>query len=157
LTSETTSTSRGPFSLATTAPARRLDIRAGKMSVVDFFDLNAVGSDSHLQFTNWAVDNNGAYDYAADTRGYTYGLVVEYVTPRWSVRGAEALMPTVANGIDLDWNLATSRGENVEVELREWPDLVVRLVAYANHANMGSYEEANDAFHSGLDPVPDVE
>ena len=22
---------------------------------------------------NWTVDNNGAYDYAADTRGYTYG------------------------------------------------------------------------------------
>ena len=48
------------------------------MSTVDFFDLNPVGSDSHLQFMNWTVDNNGAYDYAADTRGYTLGAVVEY-------------------------------------------------------------------------------
>ena len=47
------------------------------MSTVDFFDLNSVGSDSHLQFMNWAIVNNGAYDYAADTRGYTYGLVAE--------------------------------------------------------------------------------
>ncbi len=39
--------------------------------MVDFFDNNSVGSDSHLQFTNWAIDNNGAYDYAANTRGYT--------------------------------------------------------------------------------------
>ena len=49
------------------------------MSTVDFFDLNSVGSDSHLQFMNWAIVNNGAYDYAADTRGYTYGLVAEYL------------------------------------------------------------------------------
>ena len=39
------------------------------------------GSDSHLQFTNWTVDNNGAYDYAADTRGYTYAAIVEYDAP----------------------------------------------------------------------------
>src|SRR5262249_8612917 len=62
-----------PFSPTPKLPARRLEIRGGKMSVVDFFDVNSVGSDSHLQFTNWTVDNNGAYDYAADTRGYTYG------------------------------------------------------------------------------------
>jgi hypothetical protein len=60
--------------------------------------------------TNWSVDNDGAYDYAADTRGYTYGLIVEYDTPRWSVRGAEALMPTVANGIVLDWHVDSSHG-----------------------------------------------
>ena len=41
--------------------------------LVDFFDTNSVGSDSHLQFMNWTVDNNGAYDYAANTRGYTWG------------------------------------------------------------------------------------
>ena len=37
-----------------------------------------LGSDCHLQFMNWTVDNNGAWDYAADTRGYTYGVVAEY-------------------------------------------------------------------------------
>ena len=30
---------------------------------------------------NWTVDNNGAWDYAADTRGYTYGFVFEYQGP----------------------------------------------------------------------------
>src|SRR5262249_6328856 len=157
LASEVPSASRGPFSLATMVPARRLDIRAGKLSVVDFFDVNAVGSDSHLQFTNWAVDNNAAYDYAADTRGYTYGLVVEYATPQWSIRGAEALMPKVANGIDLDWDVARSRGENVEVEWRQGSGFVLRLVGFANHANMGSYEEAISAFHAGTDPTPNIE
>src|SRR5262249_5680420 len=112
---------------------------------------------SHLQFTNWAVDNNAAYDYSADTRGYTYGLIVEYDTPRWSLRGAEALMPTVANGIVLDWNVAHARGENVELELHPDSTSTVRLLGYANHANMGSYQEAIDAFRSGEGAAPDIE
>ena len=146
-----------PLALAPHLPARRVEIRAGKMGIVDFFDVNAVGTDSHLQFTNWTVDNNGAYDYAADTRGYTYGLIVEYDTPRWSLRGAEALMPTVANGIVLDWHVARARGENVELELRPTSALTLRLLGYANHANMGSYTEAIDAFRAGQDPTPNIE
>jgi high affinity Mn2+ porin len=146
-----------PFALATHLPERRLEIRAGKLSMADFFDLNAVGSDSHLQFTNWTVDNNGAYDYAADTRGYTYAVIVEYDAPRWSLRGAEALMPTVANGITLDWHLSTSRAENVEWELRPATAVTVRLLGYVNHANMGSYTDAIAAFRDGEDPTPNIE
>ena len=52
-------------------PQHRLEMRVGKLSTVDLFDINPAGTDSHLQFMNWTVDNNGAYDYAADTRGYT--------------------------------------------------------------------------------------
>ena len=65
-------------------------------------------------------------------------------------------MPTVANGIDLDWHLSRARAENLEFELRPTPDLAVRLLGYANHANMGSYDEAIHAFVSGQDPVPDI-
>jgi hypothetical protein len=146
-----------PLALAARLPARRLEIRAGKLGIVDFFDVNAVGNDSHLQFANWTVDNNGAYDYAADTRGYTYGVIVEYDTPRWSVRGAEALMPTVANGIVLDWHFARARGENVELELRPTPAFTLRLLGYANHADMGSYTEAIAAFRAGQGATPDIE
>jgi len=52
---------------------------------------------------NWSVDNNGAWDYAADTRGYTVGLVADYEDRNWGFRFAEGLMPKVANGIDLVW------------------------------------------------------
>ena len=144
------------FALAARVPARRIEIRAGKLGMADFFDVNAVGSDSHLQFTNWTVDNNGAYDYAADTRGYTYAAIVEYDSPQWSLRFGEALMPTVANGIDMDWHISRSRSENLELELRPIGGLSVRLLGYVNHANMGSYEQAIDAFRSGRDPLPDV-
>ena len=53
-----------PLGLAPKVPARRLEFRLGKMSLTDFFDLNAVGSDSHLQFLNYSIDNNSAYDIA---------------------------------------------------------------------------------------------
>jgi high affinity Mn2+ porin len=157
LSDETIDVTRGPLSLATKQPKRRLEVRVGKFGIVDFFDLNAVGNDSHLQFTNWTIDNNGAYDYDADTRGYTYGVIVEYDAPRWSLRAAEALMPKIANGIVLDWNVRRARGENVELELRPAPGLVARLLGYVNHANMGSYDEAIQAFRAGIDPSPIIE
>ena len=100
LTDEMADQDRGPFALATKVPVRRFEIRIGKMSLPDTFDVNSVGSDSHLQFTNWTIDNNGAWDYAADTRGYTVGGILEYDDRIWSARYAIAAMPTVANGID---------------------------------------------------------
>ena len=156
LSSEMVDATPNAFALAAHVPARRIEIRAGKLGMADFFDVNAVGSDSHLQFTNWTVDNNGAYDYAADTRGYTYAAIVEYDTPRWSLRFGEALMPTVANGIDMDWHISRARAENLELELRPASGLAVRLLGYANHANMGSYDEAIQGFLSGRDARPDV-
>jgi high affinity Mn2+ porin len=157
---ETTEATRNPLSLAGTLPVRRLELRLGKMSTVDFFDLNSIGSDSHTQFMNWAADNDAAYDYAADTRGYTYGFVAEYYDRWGAVRFGEMLMPTVANGITLDWDLARARGENLEFELH--PPLsksrptIVRLLSFVNHADMGNYREAINGFLSGKDPVPDI-
>src|SRR5437879_7252275 len=50
---------RNALSLFKVLPRRRLEIRFGKFSMVDFFDQNSVGSDTHFQFTNWTVDNKG--------------------------------------------------------------------------------------------------
>ncbi|HEY4186460.1 MAG TPA: carbohydrate porin [Polyangia bacterium] len=142
---------RGPISSMPFVPLHRLEFRLGKMSTADLFDINPAGADSHLQFMNWSVDNNGAYDYAADTRGYTYGFVAEYQGPRVEARLGEMLMPKVANGIDLDFDLANSRADNIELELKysvrpDWRG-TVRLLGYQNHANMGSYREAIAAFN----------
>lgn len=151
---------RTPTSLLTKLPERRFELRAGKMSLADYFDVNSVGSDSHLQFLNWTAVNNGAYDYAADTRGYTFAAMAEYDSHTWSARFAEALMPKVANGPELDFNLARARSENIELEFR--PELqkekktAIRLLSFVNHANMGSYREAVDAFLAGIDPQPDI-
>lgn len=147
-------------SILTKMPVRRLEVRAGKMSLVDFFDVNPGGSDSHLQFLNWTADNNASYDYAADTRGYTYAAIVEYEDRNWGLRFAEGLMPKVANGPDLDFNISRARSENVELELR--PQLVkerktvLLFLSYVNHANMGSYGQAVQAFLNGTTAQPDI-
>jgi hypothetical protein len=143
---------RDPLHLWRALPERRIEIRAGKLSTVDAFDVNTIASDSHLQFMNWAVDNNAAYDYAADTRGYTLGAIVEYAAPDWALRFGELAMPTVANGIDYDSDVGHARGENLELELHD--ELggrpgTLRLLGFVNHARMGSYRDAVAAAQRG--------
>jgi high affinity Mn2+ porin len=151
---------RTPFALFPQLPESRLEVRFGKFSLADFFDLNTYGTDSNFQFMNWTVDDNGAYDYAADTRGFTFAAMLEYHDRFWAVRFSEALMPKVANGIRLEADLARARSENAEWEmhgsvLRRRAG-TVRLLSFVNHANMGSYREAIDNFLANLTPVPEI-
>jgi hypothetical protein len=131
------------------------------MSLADFFDLNTYGTDTNLQFMNWAVDNNGAYDYAADTRGFTFAALMEYHDRNYVIRFAEALMPKVANGIHLDADMSRARAENIELELRpklfKSKDTTLRFLNYINHANMGDYRDAvNSWLANPTTPVPEI-
>ena len=160
LSTETTTQDPGTYAIAPSVPVRRLEFRIGKMGSNDFIDTNEVASDSHLQFMNWTVDNNGAWDYAADTRGYTLGGLAEYDDRVWSLRYGIFAMPVVANGIDLDWAFSRAHGQNGEFELRHsWipprngakPKGTTRILFYANNAHMGTYREAIDDFLNGSD------
>jgi high affinity Mn2+ porin len=148
------------FTLANMVPARRIEIRAGKFSTTDFFDTNTYGSDSHLQFLNWAVDSDAAYDYAANTRGYTDGAIIEYDDHWFSARFGELLMPKVANGINLDADLARSRAENLEFDfsgnrIADRPG-TLRVLAYLNRADMGKYEQAIEEYLHGQTSAPEI-
>jgi high affinity Mn2+ porin len=160
LSDETIEVERTPLSMLTSLPVRRLEIHVGKFTLPDFFDINSVGSDSHMQFMNWTVDNNAAWDYAADTRGYTYGAVIEYFDHDFAARFGEALEPKVANGIDLEWNPQRAHSENFEVEYH--PHLIpgrfgaIRALAFMNHANMGDYKDAIDQFVAHKIKTPDI-
>jgi hypothetical protein len=149
---------RNAFSLFDELPRRRVEVRFGKFGLADFFDQNSVGSDSHFQFANWTVDQNGAWDFAADTRGYTVGVMADYEDRNWGFRFVEALMPKVANGIDLVWRPWQAHAENWQYELRRGlipkKPGVVRLLAYTNYANMGIYREAIAQAKPGA--VPDI-
>jgi len=151
---------RNAFSLFDELPRRRVEVRFGKFDLVDFFDQNSVGSDTHFQFANWTVDQNGAYDYAADTRGYTVGATADYEDRNWGFRFAEVLMPRLANGINLVWRPWQVHSENWEYELRRGlipkKPGVVRVLAYTNYANMGIYREAIAQFEEHLVPKPDI-
>ena len=157
LTAEHERTERNALTGFSSAPAERIEWRVGKFGSADFFDVNAIGSDSHLQFENWTVDNNGAFDYAADTRGYTLGAYAELHEAAWSLRAGVELMPTVANGIKLDRHVSRARGQNIEFESRR-PLIgsrpsVVRILLYDNIAAMGNYRES---LHIAGSRAPDI-
>ncbi|MGD0913517.1 MAG: hypothetical protein ABR928_16610, partial [Terracidiphilus sp.] len=165
LTREMTDQDRSQFALATKVPVRRFEIRIGKMSVPDTFDINSVGTDSHLQFVNWTIDNNGAWDYAADTRGYTVGGILEYDDRVWSARYGIFAMPVVANGIDLEWAFNRANGQNWEWELRKgllspWQKTkrvgAIRVLSYVNHAHMGDYRESVNEYLDGTTATPEI-
>ena len=126
-------------------PAKRYSITLGRFTVTDFFDNNRYTHDPRTQFMGWAVMYNGAFDYPADTRGYTWGWVHELHFPHWSLRYASAAMPKVANGEQFDRRLFRDRSDIFEGELRgqvHKHDGAIRLLSYFNHANMGNYAEA---------------
>ena len=131
--------------LSGSRPARRYTVILGRFTVTDFFDDNRYTHDPRTQFMGWATMYNGAWDYPADTRGYTWGWVHELHFPRWSVRYASTAMPRVANGLRFDRRLFRNRADVVEGELdghiggRQG---TIRALSYFNHADMGTYADA---------------
>ncbi len=155
-----TENARNPLSSFSTLPTRRIEIRIGKFAVTDFFDNNSVGSDSHLQFMNWSVDQNGGWDFTADPRGYTWGLYTEYQSPTWGFRFAEALFPGPKLGGNLEWNLRKANSSTFELELHRGllrkKDGIVRVLSYINNGNMGIYQYANEQYLNGKVETADI-
>lgn len=131
--------------LAGRRPVRRYTVTVGRFTLTDFFDNNRYSHDPRTQFMGWAVMYNGAWDYPADVRGYTWGWVHEFHTHDWSFRYASAAMPRVANGLRFDRRLFVNRGDVFEVERRYTLNNhagTLRLLHYENHADAGTYAEA---------------
>jgi high affinity Mn2+ porin len=124
-------------------PTTRLELEAGKFALSDDFDVNRYANSTRYQFENWGLWNNPAWDFAADTRGYTNGVVAGYVHPRWMLHAALVQMPTFANGNVFDADLAQAFSLNAELTLRPGTaGTVIRILAYDNHGRMGLYREA---------------
>lgn len=138
----------GDNQIPMTAPARRLVVTAGKFSTNDFFDLNRYAVNPRTQFMNFALDNSTAWDYAQDVRGYTRGVIIEWIHPKWTLRAGSAQVPTTAGGPELAADLRHNRGDQVEVEFqprvlgRGTEPAVMRLLAFRNLADMGNYRRS---------------
>lgn len=144
--------------VATRYRSERLVVTAGTISVLDVFDAVDYSRDARTQFMNWSSLTHGAWDFAADARGYTYGAALEYLTPGWSVRAGRFAMPRESNGLRLDSRIAESHGDVAELEL-PFKGLarggVFRVLAYRNRAEMGDFREAIAAT-SGTGRPPDL-
>jgi carbohydrate-selective porin OprB len=105
---------------------------------------------------NWDLFQNTAWDFAADTRGYTNGIALAWIHQLWSLRLGSFQMPIVANGNKFDSDLRRARGDQIELTvLAPASGTIVRLLGYSNHARMGSYAEALANAHAS-DAVPDI-
>lgn len=125
------------------ASARRIEITAGKFALSDLFDVNRYANSARQQFMNWGLFQNTGWDYAADTRGYSNGVAVEWIHPAWTLRAAAMQMPLKANGNVFDSDLRRAHGFNGEFEGHvSGTGTVVRVLAYENEARMGLYAEA---------------
>jgi high affinity Mn2+ porin len=134
----------------------RLELKVGRLSVSDDIDKNRYAGATRTQFMSTSLWQNTAWDYAANTRGYSDGAVLAYISPDWALRYAMFRMPLYANGQTLE-TLARARGENLELALTPHSlSTVVRLLAYRNTASMGGYLQAlAQAVASGT--VPSVQ
>ncbi len=125
--------------------ARRLVITAGMFPLVDVFDDNAYSHDPRTQFMNWSMVTHGSFDFAADARGYSRGVAIEWFDLGWAVRVGRFMMPRESNGLALNRGLARSHGDQIEFE-REYALAgqpgKLRLLAWRNRAVTGGFDDA---------------
>ncbi|MGB9590944.1 MAG: carbohydrate porin, partial [Candidatus Kryptoniota bacterium] len=119
-------------------------------------DQNKYANDPTTEFMNWVLVNNGAWDFAADTRGYTWGLAAEYIKYSIHIRIITALEPESANGLKMDVDLRNSLGSNLEFEFPYSANAlkgVVRVMIYLNRARMGNYDMS---IKNRINGTPDI-
>lgn len=144
------------FALRTTQ--RRLSVMAGNFAVTDLFDANAYSHDPRTQFLNWSLVTHGAWDFAADARGYTWGAAVEARDGDWALRAGRFLQPREPNGQALDRRIGVHYGDQIELQHdHEWASQpgALRLLAFRNRARMARYEDAL-ALSAATGSVPDL-
>ena len=133
--------------LAGSIDRRRLVLTVGNLSVLDLFDDNAYSHDPRTQFLNWSLMTHGAYDYAADARGYSWGLALEYFHDPWAFRAGRFIQPKEPNQLALDSRILKHYGDQIEIERAHTvggQPGKLRLLAFRNRARMARYQDALD-------------
>ena len=130
--------------VATHKTADNITITLGKLSAVDIFDTNIYAHDPRADFLNWAIVDSGAYDYAADAWGYTYGVVTEWTLSWWTWRVGAFDLSKVPNDTALESDFSQFEAVT-EFEARH--NLLpqpgkVKLLLFANRGRMAKYTDA---------------
>ncbi len=125
--------------------------------MVDIFDTNDYAHDPRGDFLNWALIDSGAFDYAADSWAYTYGVAVEWTQGWWTWRNGLFDLSRVPNERELVRGL--SEYEYVsEFEARTalWDQPgKIKLLGYFNRGRMGDYN-ASVALANATGTLPDT-
>ena len=124
--------------------ADRLVITVGKYSVSDIFDTNKYAQNPRKDFMNWSLIDAGAFDYAADAWGFSYGASVEWYKGDWTLRGGLFDLSIVPNSVELDSSFDEFQwiGE-IERRYQLWGlDGKIAVTGFLSRGRMGSYVDA---------------
>jgi len=147
--------------LAGKVEGRRFVLTAGYLYALDLFDENAFSHDLRTQFMNWSLFTQGAYQYAADAYGRTWGLALAYHYDAWSIRAGRFMQPKEPGERPLDTRILRHYGDQLEIERSHeigGRRGVVRLLAFRNRAVMPRFQDALDfaAANGGTPDIDDV-
>ena len=146
----------GADQLAGPVDANRLTFTVGKYSVTDIFDDNKYAHDATNTFLNWTIFDMGAFDYAADSWGFTYGATAEWKQDWWTARVGVFQLSQVPNGEVIEPVLFRQFQPVVEFEERHniWDQPgKLKFLFYANDGFMGSFNQAVvQGFATGTTP-----
>lgn len=156
LSSETEKVERAMGQLPGEQPVSRWEVKLGKLALPDDFDLNRYADNNRTQFLNYDFLYNTAWDYAADTRGYSYGFTTSLFQPRWRLALGVYMQANTANGANFDYIDPRELGYNLELTLKpNDTGAVVRVLSYFNETRAGSYDAAL-ALGRATSTVPDI-
>lgn len=139
------SLNEGANQIAMNRSADYIKIMAGKFSVADIFDVNDYSNSPRTQFLNWSLMNTGAWDFAANVRGYTYVLAGVAQYKSMSYKLAFASLPKTANGDQLETDISKSISVNAEIDKHFRlckKEGNIRILGFYNNAPMGNYSLA---------------
>lgn len=131
--------------LAGSVDKNRVVLTAGNFSTLDVFDPNGYAKDPRTQFMNWGNWTYAAYDYAADARGFGWGIAVEWYQDDWAYRVGRMSGPKVPNGLPVDLALGKHYGDQIEIEhshtINGKPGRL-RVLGWRNRARLASFKDA---------------
>jgi high affinity Mn2+ porin len=146
-----------PDQLAGTRTHDNVTFTIGKFSAVDIFDTNAYAHDPRADFFNWAIIDAGAFDYAADAWGYSYGVAVEWTQNWWTLRVGLFDLSRVPNSRFLQHDFSQFEAVS-EFELRSEAlgrPGKIKLLGFVNRGRMADYSDAVGAA-AGTGNAPDA-
>lgn len=123
----------------------RLTMTWGRFAVRDIFDQNTFASEPRVDFLNYSLWAAGAFDYAADQKGYGIGAASELNQKHWAFRVGLFRQPIHANAQSLSWDVGREGQLITEIELRHQAlglPGTLRLLGWGARSNAGSYREA---------------
>lgn len=130
-----------------TVSSNRVVLTGGQFSTLDIFDDSRYAKDPRVQFMNWGNMTYLAYDYAADARGYSWGLAGEWYLGNWVMRASRMLAPKTPNGRDLNWQIFNAYGDQIEIErqhnIADLPGKV-SVLGYRNRMILARFQDATN-------------